>query len=153
MGSSTARRRDRGDLDDDTNDHNKGTKEDTLAATKLVTKDEDETGTKETADSVDGNDETFVGRITVDLRESLDESRGRDDTTHDTLVVTEEKEVCDGNNGDEDLKHPSGLAPVGRNAMFTLIDSWRHDCSVSMVGGKEKRGDAGGEGKLGERVW
>jgi hypothetical protein len=145
LGSGTASRRDTGDLDDDTNDHDTGTEEDALAATELVSKDEDEASTEETTDSVDGDDETFVGGITLDLGEGLDEGRGRDDTAHDTLIVTEEKKVCDGNNGDEDLKHAAGLAPVGGNAMFALFDAWGHGCSVSMGSWREVRRCWGGE--------
>lgn len=119
-------------MDNDTDDHDKGTEEDALAATKLVSKDEDEASTEETTDSVDGDDETFVGRVTLDLGEGGLEGRGGDDATHDTLIVTEEQKVCYGNNGDEDLKHAAGLAPVGGHAILALFDTWRHVCGVSM---------------------
>lgn len=145
LGSSTVGGRNRGDLDNDTDDHDHGTEEDALAATKLVTKDEDEASTEEATASVDGDDEALVGRVAVDLGESLDESRGRDDTAHDTLVVAEEQEVGDGDDGDEELKHPSGLAPVGGYAICALFDTWRHGCSVSMDGGE------GDEEMLGRR--
>ena len=143
LGSSTTVWRNASNLDDDTDDHDNSTEEDTLATTKLVTKDEDEACTEETSDSVDGDDETFVGGVILDLGESFDEGRGRDDTTHDTLIVTEEKEVGDGNDGHKDLEHPTGLPPVGGHTRVAFFDTWRHggdcidvklECSEEMLG-------------------
>jgi hypothetical protein len=34
------------------------------------------------------------------------------------------------------LEHPTGLAPVGGNAIFGLLDTWRHGCSVSVKAGE-----------------
>lgn len=150
LGSGTAIRRDASDLDNDTNDHDKGPEEDALAATELVSKDEDEASTKETTDSVDGDDKPFVGRVTLDLREGGLKGRRGDDTTHDTLIITEEQKVRYGNNGDEDLKHAAGLAPVGGHTMFALFDTWRHVCGVSMDRWRKGRRCWGG-GQAGEK--
>jgi hypothetical protein len=86
---STAIRRNRGDLDDDTKDHDRSTEEDGIAASKLVSN---------------------------DLGECLDECGGGDNTRHDTLVISEEEEIGGSNDGDQDLQHPAGLPPVGGNA-------------------------------------
>lgn len=140
-------------MDNDTDNHDKGTKEDALAATELVSEDEDEAGTEEATDSVDGDDKALVGRVAVDLGESVLESGGRDDSAHDALVVAEEKEVGDGDNSDEDLEHPTGLAPVGGHTSSALFDSGRHGCCLCMdeqAGGSEEmvgREAAGGEGR------
>jgi hypothetical protein len=136
LGGGTTGWRDTGNLDNDTNDHNSGTEEDTLAASELVTKDEDEDGAKQATDGIDGDDETFVGGIAIDFGEGRDEGRGGDDTTHNTLIITEEEEIGNGNDGDEDLEHPTGLAPVGGNTIFRLFDTWRHGCSVSVKAGE-----------------
>lgn len=60
MSGSAARRRNRSDLDNDTDNHDNSTEEDRLATTETVTKVKDEESTEEAADSVDGHDETFV---------------------------------------------------------------------------------------------
>lgn len=129
LGSSTTVWRNAGNLDNDTDDHDNGTEKDTLATTKFVTEGEDEAGTEEASNSIDGDDEPFVGGV-LDLGKCFDEGRGRDDTTHDTLVVTEEKEVGDGNDGHKDLEHPTGLPPVGGHTRVAFFDTWRHggDC-------------------------
>jgi len=90
LGGSATVGRNAGDLNDDTDDHNSGTQEDTLATSELVTEDEDEDGTKQTTDGIDGDDETLVGRVILDFRERILEGGSRDDSTHDTLVITEE---------------------------------------------------------------
>ena len=64
LGGGTTGWRDTGNLDNDTNDHNSGTEEDTLAASELVTKDEDEESDGE-ADSSD-DAEFELGRETGD---------------------------------------------------------------------------------------
>ena len=118
--SGTAVRRNCGNLDDDTNDHDPGAKEDGFAATKPVSKSEDDAGTEETTDSVDSNNETLVGGVTFNLGKGMDECGGGDNTGHDTLVISEEQEVGGSNDGDQDLQHPTGLAPVGGHARLVF---------------------------------
>ena len=103
LGGSTTGWGNTGDLDNDTDYHNPGTQEDTVATSELVTKDEDEDGTKQATDGVDRDDETFVGGVAVDFGEGRDEGRGGDNSTHDTLIITEEEEIGNSNDGDEDL--------------------------------------------------
>lgn len=116
----------RSNLKNDTNDHNGSAKENGFASTKLVTKLKDEAGTEEASNSVDGNDEAFIGTVSLHFGEGFRKSRGGNNTTHYSLVVTKEQEVGDSNNRDEDLEHPTRLAPVSRNAMFVILDTWCH---------------------------
>lgn len=105
------------DLDDDADNHDSSTEEDGPAATEVVTEREDEAGTEEAADSVDRDDETFVGTVAVDLGEVRGEGRGRDDTGHDALIVTEQQEISRSNGGNQPLHAFAGDAPVVRDAL------------------------------------
>jgi hypothetical protein len=140
--SGTSVGRNSADLDDDTNDHDTGTEEDGLAATEAVTEGKDEAGTEEATNSVDGDDETLVGAVAVNLGESLDECGGGDDAGHDALVVTEEEEVGGGNDGDEDLKHSAGLPPVGGHARLGF-DYVRRHCDGVINDQQKLERDAG----------
>lgn len=104
-------------MDDDTNDHDSSTDENSLAATELVTKSKNEDSTEKTADSVDGNNETLPVTAPASFGEILKESVGFDDTRHDTLVITEEKEIGSGDGGNEHLKASARSAPVGGNTL------------------------------------
>jgi hypothetical protein len=127
LSSRTTSNGDGRDLDNDTDDHDYCTQKDTVAASELVTNLEDQAGTQEATDRVDGDNEAFVSAVSVYFRESLDEGGRGDDTAHDTLVVSEEEEIGDGNDSDEDLKHPTGLSPVGGDTTDALLGSWWHD--------------------------
>ena len=105
------------DLDDDTNDHDSSTNENSLAATELVTKRENEDSTEKTADSVDGNNETLPVTAPASFGEVLKESVGFDDTRHDTLVITEEKEIGSGDGGNKHLELSARGAPVCGNTL------------------------------------
>lgn len=87
LGCCATAGRDGSDLDNDTDDHDDSTEEDGVATTETVTKVEDEESTEEAADSVDGDDETFVCLI-QNLGEIVCESGSGDDTGHDTLICT-----------------------------------------------------------------
>lgn len=120
------------DLDDDTDDHGPGSDEDSFATTEPVTELQNEACAEETSDSVDGNDETFpalVFGVLVDLRETVSEGLGRDDSRHDTLVVTKEQEVGDCNSRDKHLEPSSRGAPVGRHPAIGNLDA--HVCGDS----------------------
>jgi hypothetical protein len=112
LSGCTAVRRYACNLDDHANNHDEGSYEDGLAATEFVAEQEDGNGTEETTASVDGYDEALVGTVTLDLGECGLEARRRDDTAHNTLIVTEEQEVGHRNGGDEHLKGPAGAPPV-----------------------------------------
>lgn len=90
---SAISRRNRADLNNDTDDHDGGTEEDGVSSTETVTKNESKQSTDEATDSVDGGNETLPCRVTVDLGEIRDKGRSRDDTGHDTLIITKEQEV------------------------------------------------------------
>lgn len=104
-------------MDDDTNDHDSSTDENSLAATELVTKSKNEDSTEKTADSVDGDNETLPVTAPASFGEVLKKSVGFDDTRHDTLVITEEKEIGSGDGGNEHLKLSARGAPVGGNTL------------------------------------
>lgn len=120
LGGSTTVGRNCADLDDDTDDHDSSTEEDGSAATKSVSHGEDKAGTKEATNSVDSNHETLVSWVTIDLGKRFDECGGGDNTRHDTLVISEKEEISCGDDSDQDLQHPAGLAPVGGHARFVF---------------------------------
>lgn len=130
LSSCTAVRGNTGDLNNDTNDHDEGTEENRLAATELVTEQKDEDGAQEATNSVDGDNKAFVIAVIFDLGKGCFESWGGNDTTHDTLVVTKEQKVGNRNDGNQDLEHPSGLAPVGGNTRIVILDAW-HSGGIS----------------------
>lgn len=111
------------DLDNYTNDHDKSTKEDGLATTEFVTEKEDEDGAQKASDGVDGNDKTFVVGV-VDLGKCFGEGGGGDDTAHNTLVITKEQEVSGCDHCDENLKHPTGLPPIGGHSGVVVLYAW-----------------------------
>ena len=121
------------DLDNDTDDHNTGTKEDGFAAAKSVTCKEDEAGTEETSDSVDSSNETFVGAVSINLGESFDECGGGNDSTHDTLIITKEQEIGSRNDSDKQLESLSRLAPICGDAIGVVLVLDAH-CFVAAVG-------------------
>ena len=91
-------------MDNNTNDHDRGTNEDRLAATELVTERENEDSTEKTANSVYRDDEALPVAAPACLGEIFEECIGFDDTRHDTLVVTEEEEIGSSDGGNEHLK-------------------------------------------------
>jgi hypothetical protein len=113
-------------LDNNTNDHNRGTDEDRLAATELVTERENEDSTEQTADSVNGDDEALPCAAPTCLRKILEESIGFDDTRHDTLIVTEEEEIGSSDSGNEHLKGSARGAPVGGHTLSVCRNSTSH---------------------------
>jgi hypothetical protein len=113
-----------GDLDNHTNDHDKCTEEDRFAAAEFITNKEDGDGTQEATTSVDGDDKTFVSTVAFDLRKRGLERGGGDDTAHNTLVVSKEQEVGNSNNSNKNLKHPSGLPPVGGHTGVVVLYAW-----------------------------
>jgi hypothetical protein len=113
-------------LDDNTNDHDRGTNEDSLAATEFITERENEDSTEQTTNSVDGDDETLPCAAPASLREVFEESVGFDDTRHDTLIITEEQEIGSGDGGDEHLKGSARGAPVGGHALRVCRYSTSH---------------------------
>jgi hypothetical protein len=129
-----------GDLDDYTNNHDESSDEDRVATTEFVADEEDGYRTQEATTSVDRDDETFVGRIAFNLGKGLLKRGGGDDTTHHTLVVTKEQEVGNSNHGNENLKHPSGLPPVGGDTGVVVLYA-RHGGGYSI------------QLKAGERCW
>jgi hypothetical protein len=113
-------------LNDDANDHDRGTNKDRLAATEFVTESENEDSTEQTTNSVDGNNETLPCTAPASLGKVFEENVGFDDTRHDTLVITKEQEIGSGDSGDEHLKGSSRGAPVGGHALRVCRDSTSH---------------------------
>lgn len=110
-------------MDDDSDNHDGGTEEDTVATTETIAKHHDEEGAEEAADGVDGSNEPFVGAVAVDLGEVVDEGRGRDDAGHDTLIVPEEQEISRGNGRDHPLELLAGGAPVGGHSGLIVFST------------------------------
>jgi hypothetical protein len=113
-------------LDNNTNDHDRGTNEDRLAATKLVTERENEDSTKQTTNGVNGDNEALPCATPASFGEVLEESVRFDDTRHDTLVVTKEQEIGSSDGGDEHLKRSARCAPVRGHTLSVCRDSASH---------------------------
>ena len=122
---STRTGRDSSDLDNYTNNHNSSTEEDGPAAAEMVAERENKAGTEEATDSVDGDDEALIVRISLDLRKVVDERGGRDNTGHDTLVITEEQEVGRSDSRDQLLHSFAGEPPVMGHAVGVVRVSHR----------------------------
>lgn len=115
-----------GDLDDDTNNHGDTADKDSLATSQLVAELEDEDSTEQTTDSVDGDDETLPCITVTSLREHCEERITLNDTRHDTLVITEEKEIGGSDSGDEHLKGSARASPVCGNTLAVCRNSTSH---------------------------
>lgn len=89
-----------GDLNNDTENHDPTTKNHGPSTTEKITDPEDEHGTQQTTDLVDGSDKALHSAILC-LGEVIMERVGVDNARHDTLVVTEEEETSgsDGRDG------------------------------------------------------
>lgn len=114
------------DLDDNTNDHGDTADEDSPATAKFVAELENEDGTAETTDSIDGDNEALPATVVTSLGEHGEERITLNDTRHDTLVVTEEKEIGGGDGGDEHLKGSTRASPVCGNTLAVCRDSTSH---------------------------
>jgi hypothetical protein len=79
-----------GNLDDNSNNHDAGSEEDRVAPTEFVADQENEAGTQEAADGVDGDHKTLVCTVIFDFGKCGDKCRGADNSGHDTLIVTKE---------------------------------------------------------------
>lgn len=141
---------DSGDLDDDTNDHDSSTKEDRLATTKAVTEGKDEASTKETADSINGDNEALPFTANQDLGKVVGEFRSLDNTGHDTLIVTEKKEISSSDGGDEHLKASARRAPVGGHAISVRRNSHFPELSRQYRKRSSRMWDPGKKAELAE---
>lgn len=108
-------------MNDDTNDHDSSTEEDGFPATKLVTECEDEAGSDEATNRVDGRDEPLVRAVILDLWEVVGEVRRRHDAGHDTLVVAEQEEIRRRHGRDQFLQRLAGRAPVRGHAGVVVL--------------------------------
>lgn len=114
-------------LDDNTENHNKSTKHHLVScqhgisepikgetnrssATETITTPEDGKRAKQATNFVDGGDESLVNRVLMCFGEVLVELRGRDNATHDTLIVSEEQETRCCDNGDGETQRAPGHA-------------------------------------------
>jgi hypothetical protein len=113
-------------LNNNTNDHDRGTNEDRLAATELVTNRKNENGTEQTANSVDGDNEALPCAAPAGFREVFEKSVRFDDTRHDTLIVTKEQEIGSSDGGNEHLKGSARCAPVCGHTLSVCRDSASH---------------------------
>jgi hypothetical protein len=80
-----------GNLDDYSDDHDDSTEDHALATTKQIANGKHEDGTEETADLVDGSDQTLHGRVAPSGCEEVVEGGGGDDTRHDTGAQKSER--------------------------------------------------------------
>jgi hypothetical protein len=80
------------------------------APTKLVAISQNEHGAKQATDLVDSGHETLVDTVILGIGEVRVESRPGDDTTHHTLIITEEKESIGRNGRDEKPELAAGEA-------------------------------------------
>ena len=86
-----------GDLDDGAKDHDDAADDDGAPAAEQVSHGEDEDGTDQAADLVDGRHQALHGGISCLGEVVVEDGRG-DDAAHDALVIAEEKE-CSRRNG------------------------------------------------------
>lgn len=137
---------DAGNLDNDTDDHDRSADEDGLAATETVTQSKNEDGTEEAADSINGDNETLPTGVDCGFGKVGGEFVRVDDTRHDTLVITKEQEVGGGDSSDEHTKASARRAPVGghafcvsRNSHFPGLSSSTGSRTVSRRDLKKKK--------------
>lgn len=90
---------DSSDLDNNTEDHNGTTEDHGASSTDKITKSENEHGTEQATDFVNGSDETSHSLV-LTLGEEFDKGGSRDNTRHNTLTVVSTN-VC--GHGDADI--------------------------------------------------
>jgi hypothetical protein len=97
------------------------------SATETVTNPKDEKGASQTSNLVDGSDESLVDRVLMCFGEEGVELRRGDDTTHDTLIVSEEQETSgrDCGNGETERAASHAQELDGRTAGGDYV--CRHD--------------------------
>lgn len=81
-----------GDLDDDTENHDPTAQDHSPSTAEQITDPENEHGTEQTSNLVDGSDKALHGAVLC-LGEVVMERVSVNDSRHDTLIVTEEEET------------------------------------------------------------
>lgn len=115
-------------LDNDADNHDDGTEENGSSAAEAITKFENEAGTDEAADSIDGYDEALPVGISLDLREITGKGIRRNDARHNALIITKEQEIGRGEDGNQSSQLLSCSPPIRRYSI----------CIVDMSHGEEK---------------
>ena len=115
-----------------------------LATTKGITESQSSESTSQTSDLVDSSDETLVNGVVLGLWEVVVEWVGRNDTGHDTLIVTEKQETsgCDDRDSHSKLASAQSdecvrLAVDGRVVVLNRVVDWRTNAIlVESISGK-----------------
>lgn len=84
-----------------------------LATTKGITKSQSSESASQTSDLINSSDETLVDRVSLGFWEVVHERVGRNDTGHDSLIVSEKQETSGCNDRDSHSK----LASVQANKL------------------------------------
>ena len=81
----------RGNLDDDTKEHDKSADHDCSPPTKDITDTQNGHGTSQTTKLVNGGNQALHSRVVLGLREDIVEGRGGDNTTHNTFEMVSQR--------------------------------------------------------------
>lgn len=92
-----------------------------LATTKGITESQSANGTNQTSDLINSSDETLVDRVVLGFWEVVVERVSRNNTRHDTLIISEKQETSGSDNGDGHSK----LASVKTDKLVLVaVDGW-----------------------------
>ena len=119
------------DLDKDTENHDDGARDDGLSAAKAVTENKDKNGTEEASDFVNSRDERLINTVAFCVWKIGVERVGRNDTTHNSLIVTEEEKATCCDHGDHDVERLAGHTQELGNAAIVDLDT--SHCCGSML--------------------
>lgn len=104
-----------------------------LATTKGITESQSSESTSQTSDLINSSNETLVDRVSLGFWEVVHERVGRNDTRHNTLIVTEKQETggCDNRDSHSQLASVQAdelvlVAVLGRIVVLwkSVVDWW-----------------------------
>ena len=85
--------RERGDLNNDTNDHDSTTQDNHATTTNPVSGEQGEHGTEQTTSLVNSSNQSLHSSVSPGGSEDIVEVLGTNNTRHHTLIVTEQQET------------------------------------------------------------